>query len=233
MALRTVSDMDTLQMRQASERPEGNGFDSYTRPDDPVGGTLTCTKAATQWLHEHLGPQTLVVRVSVDNGQYIYDLEAVEAETVKDELVEYIVEYVVVDDAELAVRIAVSLCSRRHLYGAVIDVRDGGLVVRNPNKPVPFTNPELCNDDELAEQVARLLAVVINPELAQHGGRAWMLGHENRRAHIVLGGGCSGCSMADTTMFSGIERIVVARVDGIDAVVDDTRHELGQEPYYR
>jgi Fe-S cluster biogenesis protein NfuA/Fe-S cluster assembly iron-binding protein IscA len=233
LALRTVSDMDTLQMRQASDRSEEDGFELNGRLNDLAGGTLTCTKAAAQWLHEHLESQTLVVRVGVENGQYVYDLEAVEAETVEDELVEYIVEYVVEDVADLAVRIAVSLDSRRHLYGAVIDVRDGGLVVRNPNKPAPFTNPELCNDDELAEQVARLLAVVINPELARHGGRAWMLGHENRRAHIVLGGGCSGCSMADATMFSGIERIVVARVDGIDAVIDDTQHELGQEPYYR
>ena len=189
--------------------------------DDKV---LTCTPQAMELLGEQLNGDVLVVRAAVEDGQYVYDLEGVAADQVEDR-----VEVVY----EKPVRIVVAHDSRRHLYGAEIGVRDGGLSIKNPNRPAPVRDETLCNDDETAEQVARLLGLYINPDLGQHGGRAWMIGHEDRRAHIVLGGGCSGCSMANDTMFGGIERIIVARVEGIDAVVDDTAHETGDRPYYR
>lgn len=189
-----------------------------------IGDVLSCTDEAERWLRSELDGNVLVIRAKLEGGSYAYDLESVAADG-ELEGVEHL--------ASTQVPVAVELASRRHLYGARLDLRDGGLVLHNPNQPAPLEKPDLCNEDETAELAARVIGVLINPELAGHGGRAWMLGHKDNVAHVMLGGGCSGCSMANTTMFDGIARILVARVAGVVSVVDDTNHLAGENPYYR
>ena len=84
----------------------------------------------------------------------------------------------------------------------------------------------------LVERVRWVMENEINPQLAQHGGRATV--QEVSSDGVVLlrfGGGCHGCGMADVTLKQGIEKTLIARVPGITAVRDATDHDTGDAPY--
>ena len=52
-------------------------------------------------------------------------------------------------------------------------------------------------------------------------------------AYVQLGGGCVGCGMADVTLKQGIEVMIKEAVPSITAVVDQTDHASGTNPYYQ
>src|SRR3954453_6100403 len=60
------------------------------------------------------------------------------------------------------------------LRGSVLDVPrstgQGGLVIRNPNRPNPLEGVELDLDGSVADRVQQLLDQSINPSLASHDG---------------------------------------------------------------
>jgi Fe/S biogenesis protein NfuA len=51
-------------------------------------------------------------------------------------------------------------------------------------------------------------------------------------AIIAFGGGCQGCGMADVTLKQGVETMITERVPAISAVVDNTDHAAGTNPFY-
>jgi len=86
----------------------------------------------------------------------------------------------------------------------------------------------------IVERVHWLVENEINPQLARHGGRVAV--EEVSADGIVwlrFGGGCHGCGMADVTLKQGIEKTLLARVPGLQAVRDATDHDSGQAPYIR
>jgi len=86
----------------------------------------------------------------------------------------------------------------------------------------------------IVERVHWLVENEINPYLARHGGRVAV--EEVSADGIVwlrFGGGCHGCGMADVTLKQGIEKTLLARVPGLQAVRDATDHDSGQAPYIR
>ena len=97
------------------------------------------------------------------------------------------------------------------MRGATLDLPSvagqGGLVIRNPNRPNPLGDLgqlELVGD--AADKVRTLLTERINPALAAHGGYAELVGVEGEKAFVTMGGGCQGCSMSAATLqeaFSG------------------------------
>lgn len=123
------------------------------------------------------------------------------------------------------------------LKGATLDVptRDGqgGLVLRNPNRPDPLG---MDGDIELTgtveERVAQLLDQHINPALASHGGYAELVKVVDDKAHITMGGGCQGCAVSAMTLRDGIQSAILARVPEITEVVDTTDHGAGENPFY-
>lgn len=122
------------------------------------------------------------------------------------------------------------------LTGATLDLpsnaMQGGLVLRNPNRPSMFGDdaPELAGDT--AQKVAQLLEQRINPAIASHGGSAQLVKVEGSTAFLRLGGGCQGCGMAQVTLRQGIEAQILELVPEITEVVDVTDHESGDNPYY-
>jgi Fe/S biogenesis protein NfuA len=124
------------------------------------------------------------------------------------------------------------------LRGAEIDWSDdlnaGGLMVANPNKPSPVvsgTAPEGLSGD-VAQRVAQVIDVQINPAIAQHGGMARLERVEGSTAYVRLGGGCQGCAVASVTLDQGIESAILQAVPEIERVVDVTDHAAGENPYF-
>jgi Fe/S biogenesis protein NfuA len=128
------------------------------------------------------------------------------------------------------------------LQGAVLDVPSnpiqGGLTLRNPNKPNPFVGGgaggggDLELHGELEDQVQQLLDERINPAIASHGGIAQLVAVEDGPADVRLAGGCQGCGMATVTVSQGIEAAITAALPEIVRVVDVTDHASGTNPYF-
>lgn len=123
------------------------------------------------------------------------------------------------------------------LAGATLDLptnaAQGGLVIRNPNRPNPlgdFDQLELTGDT--ADKVRTLLEQRINPALASHGGFASLVAVEGSRALITMGGGCQGCAMSAATLREGISKAIREAIPEITEVVDTTDHESGANPYF-
>ncbi len=119
--------------------------------------------------------------------------------------------------------------------GSTLDLSGGGMVLQNPNSPIPpgmGPMPDLDIDDPVIAKVIEILAVEINPQIASHGGFAELVAVEGSIAYMRMGGGCQGCGMAATTMSQGIEVAIIDSVPEITEVVDVTDHASGTNPYY-
>jgi Fe/S biogenesis protein NfuA len=126
------------------------------------------------------------------------------------------------------------------LQGATLDVsRDllrGGLVIDNPNRPSPaILDPDAPKPDlsgDVAQRVAQILDIQINPSIAAHGGHAELVAVEDDTAYLRLSGGCQGCGMATITLKHGIEVAIKDSIPEITNVVDVTDHAAGTNPFY-
>jgi Fe/S biogenesis protein NfuA len=124
-----------------------------------------------------------------------------------------------------------------NLLGATLDLPSnadqGGLVLRNPNRP---TVPRLGDPIELTgsteDKVRQLLDQQVNPAIAAHGGYASVVKVEDSTAFITMGGGCQGCAMSAMTLREGIESAILSAIPEITEVVDTTDHSVGENPYY-
>jgi Fe/S biogenesis protein NfuA len=130
-------------------------------------------------------------------------------------------------------RVIIPAKDAEHLQGATLDYEDGGLVLRNPNKPRPIFLGTLKSGDELSTQVTAIIADEINPSLDAHGGFVTFVGHDGEgRVYLTMGGGCHGCSMSKQTMLQGVQTTLKERIPAIERVVDATDHTVGENPYY-
>ena len=87
-------------------------------------------------------------------------------------------------------------------------------------------------DDPVAAAVQTVIIDEINPGIMAHAGWVALLGVEEDRAFIEMGGGCQGCGLSDVTLKQGIERLIMERVPEIKKVIDTTEHAEGTNPYY-
>jgi Fe/S biogenesis protein NfuA len=109
----------------------------------------------------------------------------------------------------------------------------GGLVIRNPNRPDPLAGVELNLEGTIAEQVEQLLEQAINPGLASHGGFASLVGvDDDNKVYVKMGGGCQGCSASALTLAEGIKRQIKDTIPDVVDVVDATDHAAGENPFY-
>lgn len=126
--------------------------------------------------------------------------------------------------------------SVENLTGATLDLpsnpMQGGLVIRNPNKPDLLGGQNLELTGELAEKLQQLLDRHINPSLAAHGGFASLVNVEDTVVYISMGGGCQGCAMSAATLREGITAMINQALPEVTQVVDVTDHDAGENPYY-
>ena len=71
---------------------------------------------------------------------------------------------------------------------------------------------------EMEKEVKRILEQ-IRPYLNRDGGDLEFVKLEDGIVYIRMLGACVGCALIDTTLYDGIERILVERVPGVIAVV--------------
>ena len=138
------------------------------------------------------------------------------------------------DLGELSV--AIPAGSLDQLRGATLDLPaaagQGGLVLRNPNRPNPLLGADLHLTGDLADKVGQLLEQSINPSLASHGGFATLVGVDDTRVFLTMGGGCQGCSMSAATLVQGIQVAIKEALPEVTEVVDATDHSAGENPFY-
>ena len=121
-----------------------------------------------------------------------------------------------------------------NLGGSTLSIGDQGLSMDNPNTPSPtMAAPKGSLEGPLADQVAQVLAEAVNPAIAAHGGMAELVSVDGTVAYLKLGGGCQGCGMAQVTLKSGIERILLESIPELTDIVDVTDHASGADPYYQ
>mgnify|MGYP001429064824 FL=1 len=126
--------------------------------------------------------------------------------------------------------------SYENLNGATLDLpsnpMQGGLVIRNPNRPNMLEGEDLELTGSISERLQQLLDQHINPSLAAHGGYAELVKMEGTAAHILMGGGCQGCAMSAATLRQGIEVMIAEAIPEITEIVDVTDHEAGENPFF-
>jgi Fe/S biogenesis protein NfuA len=131
-------------------------------------------------------------------------------------------------------RVIIPAKDASNLEGATLDYEEGGLVLRNPNKPRPMSLGNLVANDDLSTEVRGIITDNINPSLDAHGGFVTFVGHDGEgRVYLTMGGGCHGCSMSKQTMLQGVQSTLKELIPAVQKVVDATDHSVGENPYYQ
>ena len=175
---------------------------------------------------ESLGLRVEVTGVAGIDYEYDLSLEPI-AETADDDHVH----------ESNGLTVIVPAASLDQLRGATLDLPSlpgqGGLVLRNPNRPNPLGQGEpLELTGELADQVQQLLEQRINPALASHGGYTTLVGVDDTKVLITMGGGCQGCALSAATLREGITAAILEAIPEVTEVVDTTDHDAGDSPYF-
>ena len=176
-------------------------------------------------------PETLGLRVrivGVSGPEFAYDLSFESLTDAEEDELVY--------DVGEGLTIMVPGDSIINLTGATLDLpsnpMQGGLVIRNPNRPNPLDGQEIELTGEPGEKLQQLLDRHINPSLAAHGGYAELVKMDDTEAHILMGGGCQGCAMSAATLRQGIEVMIAEAIPEITKIIDVTDHEAGENPFF-
>lgn len=133
-------------------------------------------------------------------------------------------------------RVVVPASSVDALMGATVDLPSGedggGLVLRNPNHPDPLAGVQLDLSGDLAERASQIITHMINPSLATHGGFATLVGVDEDKVYLTMGGGCHGCAASELTLRAGIARTMKEHLPEVREVIDVTDHATGDHPYF-
>jgi Fe/S biogenesis protein NfuA len=120
------------------------------------------------------------------------------------------------------------------LEGSALELTEQGLAMNNPNSPAPpeISPPKGDLSGPLVDRVQQVIQEQVNPAIATHGGGADLVSVDGTIAYLRLFGGCQGCGLAQVTLKTGIERILLESIPELTAVVDVTDHASGDNPYY-
>ena len=110
----------------------------------------------------------------------------------------------------------------------------GGVIREQIKSGEPAVEEEVMDigDADLFTQVNLLIKNDVNPSIAAHGGVITLHSVNDGKAFVTMGGGCQGCTASSITLTQGVESYIVAKVDGVNEIVDMTDHSEGENPYY-
>lgn len=101
---------------------------------------------------------------------------------------------------------------------------------------VPVVSPEFLDQLPGEEEVRTALQVIIdekvNPGIASHSGVITLDRVVGNTAYITMGGGCQGCAASSITLRSGVEGMFRDAVPQLGALLDETDHQAGTNPYF-
>lgn len=87
-------------------------------------------------------------------------------------------------------------------------------------------------EEKIREDIQKVIDTEVNPGVAGHGGNITLLAVTGNTVTIQMGGGCQGCSAADLTLKQGIHRAFRESVPKVGAILDETDHAAGINPYF-
>lgn len=163
----------------------------------------------------------------VDGIDYAYDLAFELATDFPDEISYHTGELLVIIEPDSAQR----------LQGAVLDLPSnplqGGLVIRNPNRPRLIEDTSSIElTGTLEDKVRQLLNQQINPALAAHGGWVELDKVDGTEIYLEMGGGCQGCALSAATLRDGVTVMIAELIPEVTEVIDITDHEAGEMPFF-
>lgn len=90
----------------------------------------------------------------------------------------------------------------------------------------------LPSEKSIREDVQKVIDAEVNPGVAGHGGHITLMDVTGNSVTIQMGGGCQGCSAADLTLKQGIHSSFRNAVPKVGAILDETDHSAGTNPYF-
>jgi Fe/S biogenesis protein NfuA len=210
-------------------------LDTTETSTDDVDTPLSVTDAALDTVLGIRSDETdgdqLLLRVEIVGSrgtEFVYDLSFATPDEVAEGYLTYEVN---------GLGIALAESSLDNMRGAELDLPrvagQGGLVIRNPNRPNPLEGLDIELTGDLAEKVRTLLDHQINPQLGSHGGFAELAGvDDDNNVYVTMGGGCHGCSASAMTLSEGIRTTIMTAIPEVNDVIDTTDHSVGENPFY-
>ena len=115
--------------------------------------------------------------------------------------------------------------------------REAGSIVRGwleEGKPVVTEQflDNLPSPETISEKLQEVLEMEINPGIAAHSGEIALNRVEGNTVFIHMMGGCQGCAASDITLKVGIHQAFRDAVPQIGAILDETDHTAGTNPFY-
>ncbi len=91
---------------------------------------------------------------------------------------------------------------------------------------------DMPTEEEIASALQRVIDEEINPGIASHSGNITLTSLKGNTAYIKMGGGCQGCAASSITLRSGVEQSFRAAVPQLGALLDETDHAAGVNPFF-
>ena len=91
---------------------------------------------------------------------------------------------------------------------------------------------DVTAESALRVRIERVIADVVNPGVAAHGGEVELVEVRGSRIFVKLGGGCQGCGASAITVRHGLTTAVRSVAPEVTDIVDVTDHSAGEDPYY-
>ena len=87
-------------------------------------------------------------------------------------------------------------------------------------------------EETIRERLQDVLDRDINPGIASHSGSISLERIEGNTIYIQMQGGCQGCAASTITLRQGVHSAFRDAVPGLGAILDQTDHTAGTNPYY-
>lgn len=91
---------------------------------------------------------------------------------------------------------------------------------------------DLPSEESIRDGIQESINTEVNPGVAGHGGHITLQSVKGNTITIQMGGGCQGCSAADLTLKQGIHTSFRKAVPKVGAILDETDHSAGVNPYF-
>lgn len=102
---------------------------------------------------------------------------------------------------------------------------------------LPVLDPDyqdaIPTEAEIRTQLQRVIDEEINPGIASHSGVITLNRVVGNTVYITMGGGCQGCAASAVTLRSGVEGSFRKAVPLLGAVLDETDHLSGVNPFFK
>lgn len=87
-------------------------------------------------------------------------------------------------------------------------------------------------ENEIRQRIQTCIDLEINPGIASHSGVVALERVEGNTVYITMGGGCQGCAASAITLRQGIHNAFREAVPEVGAILDETDHAAGTNPFF-